>query len=151
MSARVLTPLYSITLPESRQTHSDDAGTPSNTSTDIPGLNNYAYSDLITRRIAHLQSLSSSLHHYHAYRETLPAIIDAYKSGNLTIERGQLTFWARGCQLGPARKFEIPTTEDESLRQQVRVMGMLDEVLKVQDRGDLLWIENVSRLFLGVA
>lgn len=23
-------------------------------------------------------------------------------------------------------------------------MGMLDEVLKVQDRGDLLWIENVS-------
>lgn len=25
-------------------------------------------------------------------------------------------------------------------------MGMLDEVLKVQDRGDLLWIENVSCL-----
>lgn len=103
-------------------------------------------SDLITRRITHLQTLLSSLHAYHAYRETLPAIIDAYKSGNLTIERGQLTFWTRSCQLGPARKFDVPTTEDERLRQQVRVMGMLDEVLKVQDRGDLLWIEN--RVFL---
>lgn len=48
--------------------------------------------------------------------------------------------------MGPARKFDVPTTEDERLRQQVRVMGMLDEVLKVQDRGDLLWIEN--RVFL---
>ena len=44
------------------------------------------------------------------------------------------------------RKFDVPTTEDERLGQQVRVMGMLDEVLKVQDRGDLLWIENVSCL-----
>lgn len=35
------------------------------------------------------------------------------------------------------------------MRQQVRVMGMLDEVLKVQDRGDLLWIENVSIPALG--
>ncbi|KAF3385843.1 hypothetical protein DPV78_012643 [Talaromyces pinophilus] len=32
------------------------------------------------------------------------------------------------------RPFDVPTTEDERLRQQVRVTGMLDEMLKVQDR-----------------
>ncbi|EED14237.1 hypothetical protein TSTA_104530 [Talaromyces stipitatus ATCC 10500] len=99
--------------------------------------------DLITQRIIQLQSLLSTLH---AYRETIPAIIEAYKSGKLTIEPGQLTFWTGNCQLGPVRKFDVPTTEDERLGQQVKVMGMLDEMLKVQDRGDLLWIENGADL-----
>lgn len=140
----MLTPRYSTAFPNPHQIQAENIPNlahPTDTS-DIHSEN--TSSDLITRRITHLQTLLSSLHHYHAYRETLPAIISAYKSGTLTIEQGQLTFWAKDCQLGPVRKFDVPTTEDERLRQQVRVMGMLDEVLKVQDSGDLLWIENVS-------
>jgi hypothetical protein len=91
-----------------------------------------------------LQKILDSLHHYHDYRETIPAVIEAYRSGQLTIEPGQFTFWARKSQQGPTRKLENPTTEDERLNQQVVVMEMMDEALKLQHGGDLVWIENVS-------
>lgn len=98
-------------------------------------------SDAVYQRIAELKDVRNSLDELSAYIETVDAILDAYRSGTLSIEEGKATFWARRHQLGPARRLSTPAMAND--RQEEDVICMLDYAIKAQNEGGLLWVENV--------
>lgn len=90
-------------------------------------------SETVYQRVAELEGVRDSLDELSAYIETVDAILDAYRSGGLTIEEGQVSFWARGHQLGPETKFSTAATASD--KREEDVICMLDYAIKAQNEG----------------